>query len=63
MAISIIYTINNSVYYYTGFTDQFNKDLNYYRIDVSGNRPSHPFIFLINKDIEKDKDDDDYDNK
>ena len=62
MVISIIYTINNTVYYYKGFIDRFNKDVNY-KINTSGNIPSHPFIFIVNKDIEKDKDDDNYDNK
>ena len=61
MAISIIYTINNTVYYYKGFTDQFNKDLNYRNNSLSSSLSSKlpiPFIFIINndnKDIKKDK--------
>ena len=61
IAISIINTINNQVYYYKGFIDHF-KDIHYHKFNVS-NRPSVPFIFIVNKDIKKDKDDDDYDNK
>ena len=67
IAISFINTINNSVYYYKGFVDQFNKDLNY-KINVSS-KLSKPFIFIINKDMkkntnyvkEKDDDNDDQD--
>ena len=61
MAISIIYTINNTAYYYKGFTDQFNKDLNYRNNGLSSSSSSklpRPFIFIINndnKDIKKDK--------
>jgi len=61
IAISIINTINNQIYYYKGFIDHF-KDINHHKFNVS-NRPSVPFIFIVNKDIKKDKDDDDYDNK
>jgi len=60
MAISIIYTINNTVYYYKGFIDQFNKVLNYRNnslSSLSSLRLSNPFIFIINNknDIKKDK--------
>ena len=58
IAISFINTINNRIYYYKGFIDLFNKDLNYYKFNVPGSRPSYPFIFIINKDMEKDKDED-----
>jgi hypothetical protein len=53
MAISIIYTINNTAYYYKGFTDQFNKDLNYRNNSLSSSLSSKlpiPFIFIINND-------------
>ena len=64
MAISIIYTINNTVYYYKGFTDQFNKDLNYRNNSMSSSlsRLFNPFIFIINNnnnDMKKDKEEGD----
>jgi hypothetical protein len=64
MAISIIYTINNTVYYYKGFTDQFNKDLNYRNNSMSSSLSSlfNPFIFIINNnnnDMKKDKEEGD----
>ena len=62
IAISIINTINNQIYYYKGYIDQFNKDLNYYKSNVSV-RPSRPLIFIVNKDSEIDKDDDNNINK
>ena len=64
MAISIIYTINNTVYYYKGFTDQFNKDLNYRNNSMSSSlsRLFNPFIFIINNnnnEMKKDKEEGD----
>jgi len=61
MAISIIYTINNTAYYYKGFTDQF-KDLKYRNTNLSSLRLFNPFIFIKNNnnnDMKKDKEEGD----
>jgi len=56
IAISFINAINNKIYYFKGFSDQFNKDV-YYRNSCISSRLSNPFIFIItNYDIKKDRD-------
>jgi len=47
IAFSFINTINNRIYYFKGFLDQFNKELNYRNILLSS-KLSNPFIFIIN---------------
>ena len=54
IATSFINAINNQISYYKGFMDQFNRDLNH-RINLSSSF-SHPFILIVNKNAEKDKD-------
>jgi hypothetical protein len=54
IATSYINAINNQISYYKGFMDQFNRDLNH-RINLSS-KFLHPFILIVNKNDEKDKD-------
>jgi len=60
IAISFINAINNKIYYFKGFLDQFNKDLNYRNILLSS-KLSNPFIFIINNnnDSKRDKENQD----
>jgi hypothetical protein len=54
MALNFINEINNRIYYFKGFVDMFNKDLNQ-RNSSMLSRFSNPLIFIINNnnDIKK----------
>ena len=57
IAISFINIISNRIYYYSGYIDQLNKDLNY-KINIISSKLSNPFIiFIINKDLKKNTND------
>jgi hypothetical protein len=58
MALNFINEINNRIYYFKGFVDMFNKDLNQ-RNSSMLSRFSNPLIFIINNnnDIKKDRKD------
>ena len=54
IATSFTNAINNQISYYKGFINKFNRDLNH-RINIS-TEFSHPFILIVSKSTEKDKD-------
>jgi hypothetical protein len=56
---SFINAIDNKIFYYKGFMDQFNKDLNY-KINISSRLSSPIFIICNSSEKGKDKDVDGY---